>query len=112
MQRELSVLVVSLSLFLIGGKVNAHEQPVHQYITREAFKLLQMSFPGKSPEAITKPSGTPARDAIRVAILLTFRDTMTMSSNSGSKEATSRIADRKLSTRSSIIKTSGSRYKI
>jgi len=52
MQRELSVLVVSLSLFLIGGKVNAHEQSVHQYITREAFKLLQMSFPGKSPEAV------------------------------------------------------------
>lgn len=51
MSKRLFFSAVVLSLVLVGG-ANAHKQTMHQHITREAFKLLQMSFPGKSPEAV------------------------------------------------------------
>lgn len=49
MNTKLFLKIVSLSLVLIGI-INAHEQLMHQHITREAFKLLQKSFPGQLTE--------------------------------------------------------------
>jgi len=49
MNSKLFLKIVSLSLVLMEI-VNAHEQSMHQHITREAFNLLQNSFPGELTE--------------------------------------------------------------
>lgn len=49
MNSKLFLKIVSLSLVLMEI-VNAHEQSMHQHITREAFNLLQNSFPGQLTE--------------------------------------------------------------
>ncbi len=39
------IIIITLTLTLINVSVFAHEKEMHQYITREAFDLLKMSFP-------------------------------------------------------------------
>lgn len=51
MREKTWIPIIFIILFLIGTvEVNAHTQKLHQHITREAFQLLQMSFPGKLSE--------------------------------------------------------------
>ncbi|MCD6574982.1 hypothetical protein J7K97_04830, partial [Candidatus Aerophobetes bacterium] len=49
MRREL-IFVVFIVLFILAGNAYSHQHEGHQYITREAFKLLQWSFPGQLAE--------------------------------------------------------------
>jgi hypothetical protein len=39
------IIIMTLALMLFNFTVYAHVQEMHQYITREAFDLLKMSFP-------------------------------------------------------------------
>ena len=39
------IVIITLALILLNVSVFAHKQEMHQYITREAFDLLKMSFP-------------------------------------------------------------------
>jgi hypothetical protein len=51
MRKKLILSVISILFFLIGSiEVKAHKQWMHQYITREAFTLLEKSFPGQLQE--------------------------------------------------------------
>lgn len=53
MVRKLLILFVFLSLFLLGGRINAQNELVHPYITKEAFKLREMSTIGRLSAATT-----------------------------------------------------------
>ena len=39
------IVIITLALILLNVSILAHEKEMHQYITREAFDLLKMSFP-------------------------------------------------------------------
>jgi len=43
MVKKLLILLVFLSLFLLGERINAQNELVHPYITKEVFKLREMS---------------------------------------------------------------------
>jgi len=49
MNKRLFFKTVTLLLVLVGS-ASSHEQLMHQHITREAFELLQKSFPGQLAE--------------------------------------------------------------
>jgi hypothetical protein len=47
MKKKAAVSILFIILFLMGAvEAKAHQTEMHQHITREAFKLLKMSFPG------------------------------------------------------------------
>jgi len=52
MRKEL-VFMVFIPLFILTGNAYAHQHEVHQYVTGEAFRLLQRSFHNRSSE--TRP---------------------------------------------------------
>jgi hypothetical protein len=65
--------------------------------------VITMRLPANSLNAMANPSGTPIKPAMIVDAQLTFKDTPTMVSISGSKDATSRIAETKLSINRSMV---------
>jgi len=51
MKKKAAVSILFIILFLMGAvEAKAHQTETHQHITREAFKLLKMSFPGALAE--------------------------------------------------------------
>ena len=65
--------------------------------------VISSRFPGKELKAMVNPRGSPIRLDRNVEAPLTFRDTATIDSISGSREKIRSIADRKLSVSKSII---------
>lgn len=49
MKKKIFCSIFALA-FVFGRTIIAHDQAMHQYLTREAFNLLKMSFPGQLSE--------------------------------------------------------------
>jgi hypothetical protein len=64
--------------------------------------VMTSRFPGNDSMAMKNPRGSPTRLASRVDVALTLRETETMSTISGSRDTTRRIAEKKLSIRKSM----------
>lgn len=52
MKKKIIVQCILIIFMINISKLSSHSQELHQFITREAFKLLQKSFPGKLNEML------------------------------------------------------------